>query len=144
MLYYSEMSVIYKKQVSYMLAPSTIKLLADLRRATSRSNAELIAEGVASLSKQPTLVRDLPEQPYGSGKKSKVFNLPVDTVETIGELAEEYSCFRTHVVDVAIRLQKDTPPANADDSRGKGQYLLQLVRDEDLIAEIRRRGLALH
>jgi hypothetical protein len=131
----------HNKTVSYTLVPSTLALFPELRQATGYTNAELITEGVKLLQESPYLVTDLPEQPYGSGKKAKVFNLPETTVQAIDELAERNNCYRTHVVDVAIRAYADASPGPVDPERGHGSRLLTMVSDEDLLQEVRRRGL---
>lgn len=124
-----------------MLAPSTLEIIPELRNSTGMNNSEIVTAGVLLLQKNPRFVVEMPEQPYGSGKKPKVFNLPEDTVSSINALADEFNTPRTHVVDVALRNLADSTPNQKNPDRGTSKHLLELVTDKDLIAEVKRRNL---
>jgi hypothetical protein len=131
-----------RKHVNYNLYCSTLALLTELRDSSGLTNALVISEGVKLLKQHPEVLRDLhtADACADEGKKAKVFKLPTDVTKTIAELAgEQYP--RSHVVDLAIRLFSDRPPTGIHVARTNGSQLLAMVSDEDLVREIRRRGL---
>lgn len=127
------------KQVSFMLAPRVFELLEKLKISTRLTLAQMVGEGVKILTDNPGLILDLPEHPYGSGKKPKVFNLPEETNIEITRLA--VGTTRSHVLEVALRALSDKVSASSKDPVGAGRHLLELISDEALCAEMRRRGL---
>lgn len=103
------------------------------------SQAELIERGLDHIDEEA--IRSGPGKDFRKGgKKQKVFNVSRKTWERIDALHKKYDVPKTSLVELAfIRYATASGEAKA----GPRNLILQQFSDQDLIDELRRRGIAI-
>lgn len=111
-------------------------LIAELQKY-GLSQAEVIERGLAHVDEEA--IRSGPSNDFRKGgKKQKVFNITQKTWDRINDLHIKYDVPKTSLIELAfIRFAAASAQAKA----GPRNLILQQFSDQDLIDELRRRGI---
>jgi len=133
----SPVDLIYRR---YMLAAViAAQFLPAARKVGGRDNKGVVEFGVARFFEDPTLLKAIGKQDYGSGKQPKLFHIPQELDEKIDALRLANRVSKSHVVECAIRAAHDFFQSEGTVQRTRSA-VLETFPDADLINELETRG----